>query len=366
MSVDATPWMLWEWSLMGCACHIGKLNCNLCEAYLYHVSTSWGANEKGLQDIVKTNNNVPQLQAQLSEMETKFSLEPSIAHIADLEDQIHCLTNERDRATRFVSQLKAKISMMEKESATELDHLEQICLLTAERDRAVILLNEQTELNRVQTSKSEASDTYLLNQERNNHDMQISQLRNEIEYNMLVLKNKESSNAHNQISQDLQGEQLRTADLKETIQFVEYSPLLDTNVRIKELGGKSNLDNVTDCNDDRYEERTIGRLLDVLHHNNIHSHDLDHDHDHDYNDTDSGSNSRKHPSSDSNPMVTQNHFFACSQIDSLNSKWCILPSWVPENMHISVVNGKWQASSDKEDALWNEALHLLPFTTSSP
>lgn len=144
---------------MGCACHIGQLNCDSCEAYLYHVSTSWGANEKGLRDIVKTNNNAPRLQAQLSEMETKFSsLQLSIARIADLEDQIRCLTDERDRATRLASHLEAKVSIMEKESPTEPDHLDQIRLLTAERDRVVISLNEQTELHRVQTSKSEASD----------------------------------------------------------------------------------------------------------------------------------------------------------------------------------------------------------------
>lgn len=118
-----------------------------------------------------------------------------------------------------------------------------------------------------------------------------------------------------QISQNLQDERLLTADLKETIRFVECSPLLDTigesnpsrhlqnkidqlevkltidghldidkNVHIDESGGKSSLKNATDCNDDRHEE-------DPSHHNTTHSRD----HDHDLDDTDSGGNSRKRP-----------------------------------------------------------------------
>ncbi|KAJ8690133.1 hypothetical protein PTI98_011591 [Pleurotus ostreatus] len=442
MSVEATPRTLWERSLMGCACHIGELSCDSCEAYLYHVSTGWGANEKGLRDIVKTNNNAPLLQAQLSEMETKFSsLQPSIARIADLEDQIRRLTDERDIATRLVSHLEAKISMTEKESPTESGHLDQIRLLTTERDRVVKSLNEQTELLRVQTSVSEASDARcsslaaangLLIQEKHNRDTEISQLRNEID--VLVLKNKEILNAHNKVLQD---ERSLTADLRETIRFVEYSPLLDTiresnpfrhlqkvgqlevksttdghhgidkDVRIEESGGQSNLDNATDCNDDRYEERTVG-ALDASHHNNTHSRD----HHHDLDDTDSGGNPRKRPRYSSaelrdthgkepalgdfnmhatpppsplpmgpiidypmrsfspaptpDPRLPKINPIARPQIDPLNSEWRIPPSWVPANAHVSVVDGKWRAGSDKEDALRNEALHLPPPALEPP
>lgn len=54
------------------------------------------------------------------------------------------------------------------------------------------------------------------------------------------------------------------------------------------------------------------------------------------------------------------------QIDPLNSEWRIPPSWVPANAHVSVVDGKWRAGSDKEDALRNEALHLPPPALEPP
>ncbi|KAF9487478.1 hypothetical protein BDN71DRAFT_1513933 [Pleurotus eryngii] len=301
------------------------------------------------------------------------------------------------------------------DSSTQTDHLDQLCLLTAERDRAVISLNEQMELTKVQNSKSEAADARCSglaaanHQEKNSCDLQISQLRNEID--VLVSKNKEIANAHNQSNQDLQDERSHAADLTETIRHLknkiaqlEVKLTTDKKVHMKESGGDSNHDNQSDYNDDCYEERTVGTLLDSSHHDNTHSHD--HDHDHDLDNPYSEGNSRKRrrylspglhdthgeestlsnfnmhttpppsplsmgplidspmqsfsPAPISNTRSPKIAPIPRPQIDPLNSEWHIPPSWVPENAHISVIDGKWRAGSDKEDALRNEALCLPP------
>ncbi|KAF9486840.1 hypothetical protein BDN71DRAFT_1514584 [Pleurotus eryngii] len=57
---------------------------------------------------------------------------------------------------KLVTQLEAQLSMLEKESRLTQEDWSWAQLLTEERDRAMVALNEQTEINRVWASEIKA------------------------------------------------------------------------------------------------------------------------------------------------------------------------------------------------------------------
>ncbi|KAG5223756.1 hypothetical protein IMY05_C0097000200 [Salix suchowensis] len=318
---------------MGCPSHIGEAECASCEAYLSHIATCWGANEKGLRDIVKTNNDAPLLQARLSEMETKLlALAASSTTRTDLGDEIRHLTDERDGAMKSVTWLEAQLSILEKESRLAQEDRSRAQLLTEERDRAMVALNEQTEINRVWASEIEALGDRCKSLAEANR--------------VLALKNKESSDAYkyvsrslvspilmstlrSQINKDLLDERSPNADLKETIRLMTDGDH-DDDSAVEESGGM-HLDTLPNFNDHQGQQMFDGRVA-------------------------AGPNfelQRQTPSSKITPAVPP-------QVDPVNAEWRIPPSWVPADAHVSLIDGKWRAGADKDNALRNEALNLPP------
>ncbi|KAG5222766.1 hypothetical protein IMY05_C2141000200 [Salix suchowensis] len=390
---------------MGCPSHIGEAECASCEAYLSHIATCWGANEKGLRDIVKTNNDAPLLQARLSEMETKLlALAASSTTRTDLGDEIRHLTDERDGAMKSVTWLEAQLSILEKESRLAQEDRSRAQLLTEERDRAMVALNEQTEINRVWASEIEALGDRCKSLAEANR--------------VLALKNKESSDAYkyvsrslvspilmstlrSQINKDLLDERSPNADLKETIRLMTDGDH-DDDSAVEESGGM-HLDTLPNFND--HQGHANVRSDASYYSSDLHSTDKPRkrlrysspgrkyifitgvimSHQDSAGDAKAQSNfmhttpapspiymgpvidyqmgesppaptssfNAKPPSSKITPAVPP-------QVDPVNAEWRIPPSWVPADAHVSLIDGKWRAGADKDNALRNEALNLPP------
>ncbi|KAF4584763.1 hypothetical protein EYR38_001994 [Pleurotus pulmonarius] len=178
------PSAVWEEVVMGCLCH--TVPCDLCNGYLTHVTDNWGGDEPGLRALVKRRQN-------------QFS-QP--AH----EDLIPRLTAERDHAVRASQEATERLNVqterinllaLERENAVKASQeaaegfkarMEHISLLTVERDNAVKASNEAAE---------------RLNEQMERASLLISQLEAERVLNEeLKEKLKKSSNIKQTASQE--------------------------------------------------------------------------------------------------------------------------------------------------------------------